>query len=232
MMYSLPVPPSGTSEQGDAPPDQESTPPSPDAGGTGGPPPAGPRPAPAGPWLAIAAAILGVLGGLLLLVPLDLTGLRGYLALVLALPGLAVGIIGWTGRRGWVLAAAGTILCVIALVAAAVMLISPGKDPNAKLGPDDQTNIILRDDLDVRLGELHLDPDEGPYVTVTLHNKGPDVASFELVFEQLGDSGPCETGVSVRDLLPGASYQEKMGSCSGTTSLEDWSIQLTKVTKA
>lgn len=184
-----------------------------------------------GMWPAVVAGVLGVLGCVLLLTPFDITGVRGFIALVFAVPGVAVGVIAWFGRRGWLLAVVGTILSVIALGIGGYLLTSPGKDPNAKIAPDDQTKEILRDDLDVRLGELHNDPEEGPSVTVTVHNKGSDVATFDVTFEQSADGGPCETGLSAHDLLPGASYQAEVDGCATETSTQDWSLQLTKVTK-
>lgn len=186
-------------------------------------------------WLAVVAVILGVLGCVLPLAPVDLTGLRGYIALAFGLPGLVVGIIGCTGRRrGKALAVAGSILCVIALVMAAVVLINSTKGSSAKNSPGDHTRENLRDDLDVRLGDVHADPATGHNsVTVTLYNKGRDIATFGVTLQQTNrNSGEtCETDVSVSDLSPGASYQTEMGTCGSATSPQYWSLKVTNATK-
>ena len=123
----------------------------------------------------------------------DLDGGRGYVALAFGLPGLTVGIVGCTGRRrGNPVAAGGSILlgglgCVL---------------PPAPLD-------LLRDELDVQLGDRHVDPGTGiASATGTMRNKGPDVATFVLAFEvrdRTSDS-PCDGGFS-GDLVPGAGYQ-------------------------
>jgi hypothetical protein len=222
--YSAYVPPPGS-----LPPDPHRQYPSAGFGGTGTPTPPPIDPA-KGRWLAIVAVILGVLGCVLPLAPVDLTGVRGYLPLVFGLPGLVVGIIGCTGRRrGKALAAVGSVLCVIAIVLAAIMLI-PRQDNS---GPGDHTQAILRDDLDVQVGEWHPDAATGEMsVTVTLHNKGHKAASFGVTFQQIRNGGgTCETGVGVGDLLPGASYQTEMHGCDPTTSPPNLSLQMTNVTE-
>lgn len=82
-------------------------------------PPAGPA---KGVWLAVASVILGALGCVLPLTPFNLDGVRTYIALPFAVPGLAAGILGLTGgRRGKAVAIVGTVLCGIAVALSAVM---------------------------------------------------------------------------------------------------------------
>ncbi|GGS58452.1 hypothetical protein [Actinokineospora fastidiosa] len=197
---------------------------------------AGPAAAPSDPakgaGLGVLAVVLGAIGCLLLVAPFALTGTRAYLALGFALPGLALGIAGSTGRRrGNALAVAGSILGGIALGLAVIMLVAgtPKSSPNAF--PDDRTAEILHNDLDVRLGERHAGTD-GTAVTVTLRNKGLEAASFTVLIEVTG-GGVCETPVSVDDLSPGASYQTEVGDCSSTDSGPPRALQLkvVKVTK-
>ncbi|MFD2472747.1 hypothetical protein [Amycolatopsis silviterrae] len=83
-----------------------------------------PAPAPAnGVWLGTAALVLGLLGCVVPLLPIDLTGIRAYLALPFGLAGLACGIAGLVGRRtGKPLSATGVAVSAIALVLGVVML--------------------------------------------------------------------------------------------------------------
>lgn len=198
--------------------------------------PGGPTPAPVDPatgmGLGIVAVILGGIGCVLPLVPFDLAGDRGYLALAFALPGLALGIIGCTGRRrGNALAVAGSILSGIALGLVAVMLISAESGSAPNTAPDDHTQEILSDDLDVRLGEVNVDAATGTVSwTVTLHNKGLDTTSFVVTIEEEGDD-ICESSVSAHDLVPGASYLRVVSSCTSLTSPQDFGLQVTKATK-
>lgn len=89
-------------------------------GRPGGPPP---MDRPKGFGLAVAAVILGLLGCVLPLLPIDLTGVRPYLGVPFGLAGLATAAVGCTGRRrGKPLAAVGVILSAVALLLAAVMV--------------------------------------------------------------------------------------------------------------
>ncbi|GAA1020409.1 hypothetical protein GCM10009565_08970 [Amycolatopsis albidoflavus] len=87
-------------------------------------PPAHPGPAPAnGVWLGVAALILGILGCVLPLLPIDLTGIRAYLALPFGLAGLACGLVGVIGRRtAKPVSAVGIAVSAIALVLGMIML--------------------------------------------------------------------------------------------------------------
>ena len=199
--------------------------------------PGGPPPPPVGPAkgmsFAVAAVVLGLVGCVLPLAPFNFDGIRMYLPWVFGLPGLTVGIIGCIGRRrGKALAITGTVLSGLALVVGAIMLISYVQNSSASNSSGDDTQEILRDELDVRLGDWHADAETGSMsVTVTLYNKGSDTATFGVTLRQEGDGETCEARVSVDDLSPGASYQEEAGSCSSATSLENLSFQVTKVTK-
>jgi hypothetical protein len=71
----------------------------------------------------VAAVVLGLLGCVLPLLPMDLTGVRPFIGLPFGLTGLAAAAVGCTGRRrGKPLAAVGAILCVVALLIGAVMV--------------------------------------------------------------------------------------------------------------
>lgn len=199
------------------------------AGSPGGPtPPVDPAKA-MGP--GAVAVVLGGLGCVVPLVPLDLAGDRGYLALAFALPGLVVGIVGCTGRRrGNTLAVAGSILSGIALGLAVVLLISSARGSSPNTSPDDHTQEVLTDDLDVRFGEVHANATGDVSWTVTLHNKGVDTASFMVTIEEDGDD-ICESSVNVDELAPGASYLGVVNSCTSLTSPKDFGLQVTKATK-
>lgn len=110
--YSGPTPP-----QGPMPPHPPPQQPWTDPHGRGWP--GGPRPVdrPKGFGLAVAAVILGLLACVLPFLPIDLTGVRHYVAFPFGLPGLVLAIVGCTGhRRGKPLAVAGAILSVLPLV--------------------------------------------------------------------------------------------------------------------
>ncbi|WP_162834492.1 hypothetical protein [Amycolatopsis circi] len=83
-----------------------------------------PAPAPAnGVWLGVAALVLGILGCVLPLLPIDLTGIRAYLALPFGLAGLACGLVGVIGQRtGKPVSAVGIAVSAIALVLGVIML--------------------------------------------------------------------------------------------------------------
>ncbi|WP_133806143.1 hypothetical protein [Kribbella caucasensis] len=74
--------------------------------------------------LAVAAVILGLLGCVVPLLPINLDNLRAYTPFPFGLPGLVLAIVGCTGhRRGKPLAAVGAILSVLALILGAIMVI-------------------------------------------------------------------------------------------------------------
>ncbi|WP_143539519.1 hypothetical protein [Saccharopolyspora spinosa] len=79
---------------------------------------------PKGFGLAGAAMILGLLGCVLPFLPIDLTGVRPYIPFPFGLAGLALAVVGCTGRRrGKPLAVVGAILSVLALVLGVAMLV-------------------------------------------------------------------------------------------------------------
>ncbi|MFI7666378.1 hypothetical protein [Nocardia sp. NPDC049526] len=89
-------------------------------GWQGGPPPTDRRP---GPWFAVAAVILGIVGCVLPFLPIDLTGVRPLVGLPFAIAGLVLGIVGCTGQRSAkALAVTGIILSVLALTVEFIML--------------------------------------------------------------------------------------------------------------
>lgn len=89
-------------------------------GWPGGPPPVD---RPKGFGLAVAAVILGLLGCVLPFLPIDMTGVRPYVAWPFGLAGLVLAILGYTGhRRGKPLALAGAILSGLALAVGLVMV--------------------------------------------------------------------------------------------------------------
>lgn len=85
--------------------------------------PGGPVPPPKGPGLGLAALVLGLLGLVLPLLPVDMTGFRAYVALPFGLAGLTLGVLGCVGRRrGKPVAAIGAVLSFLALVAGMIMV--------------------------------------------------------------------------------------------------------------
>lgn len=185
---------------------------------------------PAGTGSGAVAVVLGGLGCVVPLAPVDLADARGYLALAFGVVGLVVGILGATGRRrGNTLAVWGSILSGIALGLAAVILISSGRGSSPNTAPDDHTQEILTNDLDVRLGELHAADGDVSW-TVTLYNKGRDTASYVVTIEEHGDD-ICDSTVSVHEFAPGASYLAEVRSCTSSASSQNFSLQVTKATK-
>lgn len=183
---------------------------------SGEPTPAAPRPAipPAGTGFGVVALVLGGLGCLLPLLPFPLGDAQSWISLPFALPGLVIGIVGTNGhRRGNVWAIVGSIVCTVAVGLSAVMLIGFRHDPKATTGPG-HTEEILRDELDVRVGERYVDPETGAVaVVVTLYNKGQDTADYGVTLE-VHDSGTlCEKPVAVSGLAPGASFQGFVDGC-------------------
>ncbi|MGK8507435.1 hypothetical protein ACRS5S_05045 [Nocardia asiatica] len=69
-----------------------------------------------GAGFAVLALVLGAAGLVIPFLPIDLSGVRQYLAYVFALPGLIFGVLGCAGpRRGKALAITGAILSLLAL---------------------------------------------------------------------------------------------------------------------
>ncbi|EOD63142.1 hypothetical protein [Amycolatopsis vancoresmycina] len=78
---------------------------------------------PKGPWLAVAAVVLGGLGCVVPLLPIDLTGVRAFVAFPFALPGLVSGVLGCVGRRqAKALAVVGVVLSGLALLLGVIMV--------------------------------------------------------------------------------------------------------------
>jgi hypothetical protein len=130
------------------------------------------------------------------------------------------------------LAALGSLLSVIAFVMGTVMIVNGNRDTTS--GYDDHTQEILRNELDVRFGERYVDPETGfVSVSVTLYNKGQDVATYSVTVQVDGrdSDDSCQDSVKARDLAPGASYQEEVSSCNGKTALRDLTVQVTEAGK-
>jgi hypothetical protein len=70
-----------------------------------------------GPGLGVAALLLGLLGVVATFLPMDLTGVRPYVAWAFGLPGFVVAILGLLGdRRGKAFAVAGALLSLLAVL--------------------------------------------------------------------------------------------------------------------
>lgn len=92
-----------------------------------GGPPSVDRPSGFGP--AVAAVLLGLLGCVVPLLPIDMNLVRVFIAFPFAVPGIALAIVGCSGRRrGNSLAAIGGILSVIALVIGAAMIVGHARN--------------------------------------------------------------------------------------------------------
>jgi hypothetical protein len=184
-----------------------------------------PTPPTKGAWFGIAAAVLGVLA-----LALPWTPARAVFLLAFGLPGLAVGLIGLGGPRsgkGW--AAFGALLGAIAFVMSTVMIVNGNRDTTSN--PDDHTQEILQNELDVRLGERYVDPETGDVsVAVTLYNKGRDVATYSVTLEVEDGDDSCSGNARATNLAPGASYQEAVSGC-GDAKPQDVTFQVTKATK-
>jgi hypothetical protein len=75
----------------------------------------GPRPK--GSFLGVAALALGTIGVVATFLPIDLTGVRAYVAWAFGLPGFVVAILGLLGdRRGKPLAVIGALLSLLAVL--------------------------------------------------------------------------------------------------------------------
>ena len=189
-----------------------------------------PRPPPAAPgtWLGAVAVVLGGLGCLLPLTPFAFSDARDWIPLVFAIPGIVFGLYGCTGRnRGNILAIVGAILCTIAIGMSTVALTKFWGNPSA---PGDRTEELLRDEIDVHLGELQQDPESGILsMSVTIYNKGSDFASYNVTFEVNDSEGVCESEASASDLLPGASVRQMVSTCTPGLKPDEFSAQITKV---
>lgn len=187
-----------------------------------------PPPAAPGTGLGAVAVVLGGLGCLLPLTPFPFGDAREWMPLLFALPGIVFGLYGCTGRnRGNVLAIVGAILSTIAIGLSAVALTQFWGNPGA---PGDDTEELLRDEIDVHLGELQQNPESGIVsMSVTIYNKGSDFASYEVTFDVNDSEGACEGYASVDDLLPGASVREMVRTCNPGLNPEEFSAKITKV---
>ncbi|MEU0883440.1 hypothetical protein ABZ345_32940 [Lentzea sp. NPDC005914] len=78
---------------------------------------------PKGPLLGLVALVLGLVAVVVTFLPVDLTGVRAYLAWAVGLPGLAIAALGLLGhRRGKAMAGIGAMLSLVALVIGAIAL--------------------------------------------------------------------------------------------------------------
>ncbi|MGW6929335.1 hypothetical protein ACWGE0_04660 [Lentzea sp. NPDC054927] len=76
-----------------------------------------------GPALGLLALALGVAGVVVPLLPINLDGVRPYLAWVFGLPGFVVSILALVGpRQGKVFAAIGTLLSLLAVLIGMITL--------------------------------------------------------------------------------------------------------------
>jgi peptidoglycan/LPS O-acetylase OafA/YrhL len=80
-------------------------------------------PPPKGSGPAVAALVLGLLGCVVPLLPINLDHVRAYTPFPFAVAGIALAIVGFIGRRrGKPLAVAGAVLSVIALALGTIMV--------------------------------------------------------------------------------------------------------------
>lgn len=187
-----------------------------------------PPPAAPGTGLGAVSVVLGGLGCLLPLTPFAFGAAREWIPLLFAVPGIVFGLYGCTGRnRGNVLAIVGAILCTIAIGLSTVALTQFWGNAAA---PGDHTEELLRDEVDVHLGELQQNPGSGILsMSVTIYNKGSDLASYEVTFDVNDSEGACEGHASVSDLMPGASVRQMVSTCNPGLEPEEFSAQITKV---
>lgn len=187
-----------------------------------------PPPAAPGTGLGAVAVVLGGLGCLLPLTPFAFSDARDWIPLVFALPGIVFGLYGCTGRnRGNMLAIVGAILCTIAIGLSTVALTKFWGNASA---PGDDTEELLRDEIDVHLGEVRQDASGTAYMSVTIYNKSSDFASYTVTFDVSG--GVCERTVSVRDMLPGTSYRSTVEACDEDEELNRFDAKLVKVERS
>ena len=186
-----------------------------------------PPPAAPGTWLGAVAVTLGGLGCLLPLTPFAFSDARDWIPLVFAIPGIVFGLYGCTGRnRGNTLSIVGAILCTIAIGVSTVALTKFWGNPSA---PGDETEELLRDEVDVHLGEVHQDAAGVLSMSVTIYNKSSDFASYDITFDVTDTEGACEAHASVSDLLPGASYRSMVSTCNPGLEPERFSAKVTRV---
>ena len=77
----------------------------------------GPAQTTKGPTLGLAALVLGVIGVVVTFLPMNLDGVRPYLAWAFGLPGFVIAILGLLGpRQGKVFAVIGALLSLLAVV--------------------------------------------------------------------------------------------------------------------
>ena len=181
------------------------------------------------------SVFLGLLGCTFPLAPIDLSGVRGYSALVCGSGGGVVGLMGCLrGRRGRALAITGLALSVVAL-ALGVVIVGGSMLPSPQSGgARSTTESVLRDDLEVRFGDYHADPSSGDTsMTVTVLNKGRATATFAVTIQEANrfSGTTCEIAVTAMDLAPGASYRTEIHSCDQSTSLQDASLKVTRAAK-
>lgn len=80
---------------------------------------------PKGPVPGIVSVVFGLLGVILPFSPVDLSGVRAYVALGCGLAGLVLAVVGLAGNRGGKpVAAAGAILAVLVLALGAYMVVA------------------------------------------------------------------------------------------------------------
>lgn len=189
----------------------------------GGLPPDDPWPLPPKPrkgkGLALTALLFGIFGTCLGLLPVV-----GIMALPVAVVGLVFGIIALVGairgvRAGRAGAIAGTLLCVLALVLGSfwiVVILNSFKDsrPPMESITGQDTDVILRTDLDVELGQFVTDSDPGKpgKMVVTLRNKSNSSQSFSVEVEAFDANGNriADDTAFVDILAPGEAAQRDM----------------------
>jgi branched-subunit amino acid ABC-type transport system permease component len=72
---------------------------------------------PKGPGLGVAAFVLGLLGVVATFLPMDLYGMRPYVAWAFGLPAFVVAVLGLVGdRKGKAFAVAGVLLSLLAVL--------------------------------------------------------------------------------------------------------------------
>lgn len=158
--------------------------------------PSGPPRPKKGKGLALTALLVGILGTCLGLLPVV-----GMLAAPIAVLGLGFGVVAVVGsirgvREGRAGAIAGTLLCVLALILGSfwiVVILSSFQDrgDSRKSITGQDTDEILRNDLDVQLGQFVFDSDPGKpgKMVVTLRNKSNKSQSFSVEVEALDANG-------------------------------------------
>jgi hypothetical protein len=100
--------------------------PGPDAGSTSG----------SGIWRGAVAVVLGVVGCVAPLLPIDLTGVREYLAFPFGLVGLVLAAVTATAyRRGRPLAITGAVLCGLALLLGLAMVAGHARNHSEGAAP-------------------------------------------------------------------------------------------------